>query len=86
MSEPMTMIDAGDLTLRDIGRTVTIRYGEATITGTLRDLRAETAWISEQAMTAAEEYAVAGRQTLEVAVGVWRTSRLPMGTRVEVAR
>lgn len=83
----MTTIDLGDLTPRDIGRHVTIKTADTTITGPLNDYTIETDWITEA--TAAQHpddwRQTPGRRTVSITIGPWTTGRLPLNTRVEVA-
>lgn len=84
----MTRIDLGDLTPRDIGRTVTITSRDTTITGQLNDFRVDTDWITDQSFAQHPDEAeqIAGRHTVSVTVGPWSTDRLPIDTNVEVQR
>ena len=81
-----TTIDAGDLTPRDIGRTVTIRHQGTTITGPLTDLSVETDWIDMRSMQDPDPVQVVGGRLLTLSVGVWATTRLPLSATVEVSR
>lgn len=83
----MTTIDLGDLTPRDIGRTITITRMGATITGRLNDFRIDTNWITDQRMCQTEEEAerVPGSRSVTITVGPWTTGLIPLDTRVEVA-
>jgi hypothetical protein len=85
MSE-VTVIDAGDLTPRDIGRQVKISHDGTTVTGQLTDLRVDTGWIPTVSLVDSDYGQVAGRQTVTLAVGPWVTTTLPLSARVEVQR
>lgn len=81
----MTVLTVGDLTPQHIGRTVTIDGSGARVTGQLRNLRIETAWITERCIGSGDEIEVPGMQTMTLAVGTWTTENLPLTTPVEVA-
>ncbi len=83
----MTTVDLGDLTPRDIGRTVTITRSGATITGRLNDFRIDTDWITEQrtCQSAEEAEQIPGARTVTLTGGPWTTGLIPLDTRVEVA-
>lgn len=84
----MTKIDLGDLTPRDIGRTVTITHRDTTITGQLNDFRVDTDWITHRSFDQSPDDAeqIPGRRTVSVTVGPWSTDRLPINAQVEVQR
>lgn len=75
----------GGLTAAEIGRKVTVQSAHSTITGILRDLRAETDWITEGRLGQHPDDwgQVPGRTTVSVAVGEWSAS-LPLSVSVEV--
>lgn len=81
-------LELGDITPRDIGKTVTITHQGTTITGQLNDFRIDTDWISEVRMTQHPDDVeqTPGRRTVSVTVGPWGTDRLPMNAAVEVER
>jgi hypothetical protein len=83
----MSSITLGDLTPNDIGKQVTIESAHTSISGALRDLRVETAWVIESKIGQHpdEWEQVPGRRTVSVAVGEW-SATLPLGARVEVER
>lgn len=84
----MTRIDLGDLTPRDIGRTVTITRNGTTIRGPLTDFQIETTWITHERIDQHPDDAdqVPGRRSVSITVGPWSTGRLPLDTQVEVER
>lgn len=81
-------LELGDITPRDIGKTVTITHRGTTITGQLNDFRIDTAWISELRETQHPDDAeqTPGSRTVSVTVGPWSTDRLPLSAAVEVER
>lgn len=85
----MSLIDLGDLTARDIGRTVEIadRSG-TTIRGPLTDFQVDTDWITHTTLGQNPDDAeqVPGKRTVSLTVGPWRTERLPLDTYVKVDR
>lgn len=78
------MSTLGDLTPRDIGRKVEITGGKAAIVGQLIDFSIDTEWITELRLCDNPDDAepIAGRRTMTITVGAWRTSRLPLSTEV----
>lgn len=81
-------IDLGDLSARDIGRHVSIERMGAIITGRLTDFQVHTDWIAETRLGQNPDDAeqVPGKRTVSISVGPWSTERLPLDTKVEVAR
>ncbi len=80
-----TTIDAGDLTLRDVGWTVTVRHEGTTVTGPLRDFSVDTDSVEVQTMQDAGPVEVTGETRMSVRVGAW-SAELPVTAQVEVSR
>lgn len=84
----MSSIDLGDLTIRDIGRQVSITRQGTSITGRLEGFQVETDWITESthAQHPDDWEKVPGRRTMTLSVGPWSATGLPLDTSVEVDR
>lgn len=81
-------ITLGDLTPKDQGRQVTITSAHATITGILTAFDVRSDWITESTMHQNPDdwKQTPGRRTVDISVGTWSTSGLPLDTPVEVDR
>lgn len=81
-------ITLGDLTPKDQGRKVTITSNHATITGILTAFDVRSDWITESRLGQNPEdwEQTPGRRTMDISVGSWSTSGLPLDTPVEVER
>lgn len=74
----------GHLTLRDVGRMVTVEARGATVSGLLRRVDHDTDWIAESRLDGTGAEPVAGRTAATLQVGGWEARDVPLDATVEM--
>lgn len=83
----MSARTVADLSTRDIGTSITLTGRDWTITGPLRRVTTETAWISERAFADTEPTEVPGRTATHIQVGPFTAEiSTPAAVTVQEAR